>query len=301
MFPTPPIPSGLRFWHLPADASRHGPALDQHLLLNLWIVLALFVLANILLFAGLAFRRRAPRPLHLITLEYIPLAAFTLLFAWLGLRAQHLWAAQRYTGADPAAMQVEVTGMQFVWYFRYPGRDAAFGRTSFALVDPAAGNPLGIDPRDAYGHDDLVSGQLVLPAGREVDLTLRSQDVIHGFAVPEMRLKQNAVPGQDTHIHFTPETPGNYAILCTQVCGLGHYRMHAVLRVLPEPEFDRWLAEREASLRISDLKPRGSSLKMCHFDRSGTALPSRVVEKPAVLLQAPIKPQPIHERPGAAL
>lgn len=249
-------PASLRFWHLPADAARHGPALDHHLLLNLWIALSLLALMHLMLLAGLLFRRRAPRPIHKFTLEYLPLLALVLLFAWLGLRAQHLWAEQRYTGADPAAMQVEVTGMQFVWYFRYPGHDAAFGHTSLALVDPAAGNPLGIDPRDPYGKDDLVSGQLVLPAGREVDLTLRAQDVIHGFAIPQMRLKQNAVPGQDTHIHFTPEIPGDYAILCTQVCGLGHYRMHAVLRVLPEAQFNTWLAQREAakaSTSISDV------------------------------------------------
>ncbi len=247
--PTATQPStSLRFWHLPVDAARHGPALDQHLLLNLWIILALLALMHLLLTAGLLFRRRAPKARHIWTLEYLPLLAFTILFAWLGLRAQRLWAEQRYTGANPAAMQVEVVGMQFVWYFRYPGRDAALGHTSLALVDPGAGNPLGIDPHDAYGKDDLVSGQLVLPANREVDLTLRAHDVIHGFAVPEMRLKQNAVPGQDTHIHFTPEIPGDYAILCTQVCGLGHYRMHAVLRVLPEAQFQQWLAQREAAV-----------------------------------------------------
>ncbi len=202
---------------------------------------------HLFLLAGLLFRRRAPRAKHRLTLEYLPLLALTALFAWLGARAQHLWAAQRYTGAAPSAMQVDVVGMQFLWYFRYPGHDRAFGHTSLALVDPAAGNPLGLDPHDPYGRDDLVSGQLVLPAGREVDLTLRAHDVIHGFAVPEMRLKQNAIPGQDTHIHFTPELPGDYAILCTQVCGLGHYRMHAVLRILPAPEFDRWLHTREAA------------------------------------------------------
>ena len=229
------------------DGSLHGHALDQHLLLNLWIALALLALLHVLLFAGLLLRRRNPRPIHKLTLEYIPLVAFTALFAWLGLRAERLWAEQRYTGADPAAMQVEVTGMQFVWYFRYPGRDRAFGHTSLNLADPGTGNPLGLDPHDPDGKDDVVSGQLVLPAGREVDLTLRAQDVIHGFAVPQMRLKQNAVPGQDNHVHFTPETPGTYAILCTQVCGLGHYRMEAVLRVLPRAEFEDWLRARERS------------------------------------------------------
>ena len=240
-----PLSPSYRFWHLPVDGARHGQAFDQHLLLNLWIALALLALLHVLLLAGLAFRRRAPRPIHKLTLEYLPLACFTLLFGWLGLRAQHLWAEQRYTGASPAAMQVEVTGMQFVWYFRYPGQDRAFGHTSLALADPAAGNPLGLDPRDADGKDELVGGELVLPAGREVDLTLHAQDVIHGFAVPQMRVKQNAVPGLENHIHFTPELPGTYAVLCTQVCGLGHYRMHAVLRVLPQHDFQAWLAGRE--------------------------------------------------------
>ena len=238
----------LSSWHLPADASAHGPALDRHLLLNLDIAFALFILANIFLVSGLLFQRRAPRPIHKLTLEYLPLLALTALFIWLGLRAQQLWAAQRFTGADPAAMQVDVVGMQFLWYFRYPGRDRAFGHTSLALADPGAGNPLGIDPKDPYGHDDLVTGQLVLPAGREVDLNLRSHDVIHGFAIPELRLKQNAIPGQDTHIHFTPTVPGTYAILCTQVCGLGHYRMQAVLRVLSPADFDRWRSAREAAI-----------------------------------------------------
>jgi cytochrome c oxidase subunit 2 len=60
-----------------------------------------------------------------------------------------------------------------------------------------------------------------------------------------MRLKQNAVPGQTQHIHFTPDRPGDYAILCTQVCGLGHYRMQAMLRVLPAEQFDQWLRQQE--------------------------------------------------------
>ena len=240
------IISGQQFWHLPRNASLHGRSLDQHLLLNLWIALALLTLAHLLLLVGLAIRRRAHKPIHKLTLEYLPLAALTILFAFLAIRAQQLWAAQRYTGADLAAMQVEVTGMQFAWYFRYPGRDATFGETKLALTDAPGGNPLGVDPKDSYGTDDFVSSQLVLPAGREVDLTLKAQDVIHGFSVPEMRLKQNAVPGQTAHIHFTPTTPGTYAILCTQLCGLGHYRMQATMLVMPPEKFAAWLAAREA-------------------------------------------------------
>ena len=242
---TQAIPAALRFWHLPVDAAKHGHALDSHLLLNLWIALALFALAQVLLFGSLGFRRRAHRPIHKFTLEYLPILAFAGLFAFLALRAHALWASQRYTGAAPEALQVEVTGMQFAWYFRYPGADETFGRTEPQLVAPAEGNTVGVDPGDSHGVDDIVRSQLVLPAGRQVDLTLRAVDVIHGFAVPEMRLKQNAVPGQIQHIHFTPEAPGEYAILCTQVCGLGHYRMQAMLRVLPPAEFDTWLHAQE--------------------------------------------------------
>ena len=168
---------------------------------------------------------------------------FTLLCGFLAIRAQKLWAIERYTGASPAALQVEVTGMQFAWYFRYPGADGAFGNTSLALVAPGEGNPVGLDPRDTYGRDDIVSSQFVLPVNREVDLALRAIDVIHGFAVPELRLKQNAVPGQTVHIHFTPIVPGEYAVLCTQLCGSGHYRMQASVRVLPQAAFDAWLSE----------------------------------------------------------
>jgi cytochrome c oxidase subunit 2 len=240
-------PSAPNFWHLPENAAAHGHALDTHLLLNLWIALGLIALAHLILLAGLAFRKSAARPTHTLLLEYLPISALTLIFVFLAIRSERLWATQRYTGADFSAMQVEVTGMQFAWYFRYPGADQAFGQTRLALASAAEGNPLGLDPADRYGKDDIVTSQLVLPAGREVDLTLRAQDVIHGFAVPEMRLKQNAVPGETVHIHFTPQVPGEYAILCTQVCGLGHYRMQATMRVLVPTEFDAWLKKRESA------------------------------------------------------
>ena len=253
----PPFASTL--WPLPTDASAHGPTLDAHLLLNLWIALALLALAHILLLTGLVLRNSRTRTIarellddkhdnpdqtnRLWRIEYIPLAFLTLLFAFLTLRAERLWAAARYTGPDLTAMQVEVTGVQFAWYFRYPGPDAVFGVTDPKLVAPQEANPLGLDAHDPHAADDIVSSELVLPANRQVDLRLRAQDVIHGFSVPAMRLKQNAVPGETIHLHFTPTTPGSYAILCTQVCGLGHYRMSATLRVLPPDDFAQWLTQ----------------------------------------------------------
>jgi cytochrome c oxidase subunit 2 len=238
---------GSHFWHLPFDASLHGPALDHQLILNLWIALALFTLAHIILLIGFMSRRRAHRPIHQLTLEYLPLTALTVLFAFLAVHSHHLWAVQRYTGADLSAMQVEVTGMQFAWYFRYPGPDATFGRTKLSLADAGAGNPLGLDPTDPHSADDIVTSQLALPVNREVDLTLRSQDVIHGFSVPQMRIKQNTVPGMTVHIHFTPTVTGTYAIMCTQLCGMGHYRMTATMLVLPQDKFAAWLKQHEVA------------------------------------------------------
>jgi cytochrome c oxidase subunit 2 len=231
-------------WGLPVDASAHGPALDHHLLLNLWIALALLVLVHLILFFGLLARRR-DQPTHLWRIEYLPLAAFAILFSLVAFKAERLWAASRYTGADPSALQVEITGVQFAWYFRYPGPDATFGTKKPRLVAPGEGNPLGIDPTDPHSADDLVTSELVLPVNRQVDLRLNAQDVIHGLFIPEMRLKQNAVPGQTIHVHFTPAAPGTYAILCTQLCGTGHYRMNANLRVVSPEQFAAWLSAKQ--------------------------------------------------------
>lgn len=231
------------------DGVLDGQRFDRLLTLNVAIVFALFVIAHILLVAVLFRRKPADgkdgEGRRTALLKYIPLAGMCGLYVWMAFTAEQLWAANRFQGPSLTAMQVEVTGVQFQWYFRYPGADQAFGATRPQLVDAAGGNPLGIDPRDPRGHDDVVSSVLVLPAGREVDLRLRAQDVIHGFFIPGMRLKQNAVPGLLLHVHFTPDRVGDYPILCSQVCGLGHYRMQARLRVVPQAEFERWLTHEE--------------------------------------------------------
>ena len=244
----PLIPAllGALLWPLPADAAAHGSEFDHHLLLNLYVATALLALVHLILLIGLLSRRRTREPRRHWVVEYLPLSFLVILFAALTIQAEILWASVRYTGADPAALQVEVTGMQFAWYFRYPGADATFGRTDPKLIAPGEGNPVGIDPADTRGRDDIVTSELVLPANREVDLRLHAQDVIHGFAIPEMRLKQNAVPGETVHIHFTPVKPGTYAILCTQLCGTGHYRMQANLRVLQGDDYAAWLASKQA-------------------------------------------------------
>lgn len=232
----------MRNWWLPVDAAAHGPALDRQLHFALTILFALAVLAHLIFLVGLLIKRRRQHA-NVLRLEWAVFIVIALLFVGLSIRAEKLWAEMRYAGADYSAMQVEVVGEQFVWYFRYPGKDAKFGITRPSLVDAGAGNPLGLDQKDEASRDDRVSGELVLPVGREVDLRLRSLDVIHGFSAPELRIKQNAVPGQTIHIHFTPTKEGRFAVLCSQVCGLGHYRMAATIRVVSSAEFARWEEE----------------------------------------------------------
>lgn len=230
---------------MPANGALHGFALDRLMKTSLITIAVLFLLAHLLLTLALIKRRREAGLPGFSRAELFPLIALCGLYIWMAITAQQLWAANRFEGPSPTAMQVEVVGVQFQWYFRYPGQDATFGATLPMLVNAGAGNPLGLDPKDPQGSDDIVSSELVLPAGREVDLRLRAHDVIHGLFIPGMRLKQNAVPGLTLHVHFTPTTPGEYPILCTQVCGLGHGHMEAKLRVVPQAEFQQWLSRHE--------------------------------------------------------
>ena len=229
---------------MPPNGALHGFAVDRLMRLNLAALAVLFVLAHLLLVVALL--RRKPRKLPRMWLaETAPLIGICALYVWMAVTAQRLWARERFEGPAPEALQVEVVGVQFQWYFRYPGNDATFGATRPELVDAPGGNPLGLDSKDAHAADDVVASELVLPAGREIDIRLRAQDVIHGFFIPGMRLKQNAVPGMVLHVHFTPVTPGEYPILCSQVCGLGHGHMEARLRVVSQSDFDSWIADRE--------------------------------------------------------
>ncbi|MFC6644468.1 cytochrome c oxidase subunit II [Granulicella cerasi] len=231
-------------WPLPFDAGNNA-AFDRYLRLNLNVILVLFAVANVMLLVGVLLRKRKATPWRQFAIEYAPLTVFACALIAVAIYSEQLWARQRFVGAAPDAMQVEVTGVQFVWYFRYPGKDAHFGQTKPQFIAPGEGNPLGLDRSDPTSNDDIVTSELVLPAGREVDLALESQDVIHGFSVPELRIKQYATPGQRGHLHFTATKPGSYAILCANVCGMGHYRMTSTLRVVTPEEFAAWLRAHE--------------------------------------------------------
>jgi cytochrome c oxidase subunit 2 len=237
--------SGLRDWWMPPNAAAHGIAVDR---LMRWDVAAMgisFLLANILLvWLAVRPRRKASAP-STWRAEFVPLAVLVAVYIAMAVTAEHLWARERFEGAAPAAMRVEVVAQQFQWYFHYPGTDATYGTSQPQLVNAALGNPIGLDPADDHGRDDIIASELVLPVNREVDLQLRSLDVIHGFFVPQMRLKQNALPGATLHVHFTPIREGVYPILCSQLCGSGHARMQARMRVVSPSAYDAWLASHQ--------------------------------------------------------
>jgi cytochrome c oxidase subunit II len=115
--------------------------------------------------------------------------------------------------AGPNPLRIAVTAQQFAWKFEYPG------------------------------EDKVTSGELVLPVGQAVKLTLHSLDVIHAFWVPEFGQKSDAVPGIETTLVITPTKVGEYAVVCTELCGLGHSTMRAHVRVVERPAYEKFLAD----------------------------------------------------------
>ncbi len=212
-------------WWLPMGASAAAAGIDHHFTVSFILMGVVFVAAQLAL-GYLAWKYRAGGSSSKAeyshgntTLELVWTVLTAVLFVGMNLMSSSIWASERFRQAEAEAVHVEVTGMQFAWYFRYPG--------------PAS-------------KDDVVSGVMVVPVNREVEVILRAHDVIHSFFVPQMRFKQDAVPGLAIHMHFTPIQTGEYEIACAELCGLGHYKMHGMLKVVSQEEFDKWLAAREA-------------------------------------------------------
>ncbi len=240
------------------SASDHGEHIDTMMWITLAITGFVFIVTQILLF-WFAFRyqasekRKAYYYPHNNKLELlwtaVPAITLTVLVSF-GL---YYWF--RITGDAPKeAMEVEVTGHQFGWEYRYPGKDGVLGRQNYKLINPAKNNPLGQDWKDAANHDDLHTTELHLVVNKPVKMVIRSQDVIHDVGLPHFRMKMDAVPGIPTTMWFTPkytteemkQKTGNenfvYEISCDQMCGAGHYSMRGVIVVETQAEYDKWIA-----------------------------------------------------------
>ncbi len=240
---------------IPAAASSHAASLDAvlvsvhtHMLLIFVVWLAVFV------YALLRFRKGAnPEPRRQGVRGMWPAIAIggvivgdVVILAALALPAWSVRNEPPAAGVQP--IEVRITAEQFAWNIHYPGPDGVFGRTDMALI--SATNPIGIDRQDAAASDDIgLLNILTLPVDRTVVVQLMSRDVVHSFTLNEMRVKQDANPGMVSRVWFTPITTGQWDIACSQLCGLGHYRMRGEYRIVTSEQFEEWQTAEVARLR----------------------------------------------------
>jgi len=244
----------LRWLGLPVEASAQATRIDLIIALVHWLMLAMFVGWMIFFIYVLVRFRRGAHPkaryegasgrlarlaeMGVVAAEVILLVFFSI----------PTWSAR--VDAFPAEQQatvVRVVAEQFIWNIQYSGPDGVFGRTRRELVGPD--NPLGLDITDPAARDDVwTQNQLNLPVGRPVIVHLSSKDVIHSFGLPQMRVKQDAIPGVEQRLWFTPTRTGEWEIACSQLCGLGHYRMRGFYTIQTQTEFNAWLASQPTGL-----------------------------------------------------
>jgi cytochrome c oxidase subunit 2 len=236
---------------LPEDISTHGHAIDEQLNDTMWEAGISFIGAQLVLafFVWSFTGRKEGSPLKNFPggARVMVIGAFLLVgteILALGVMGQKAWATVYFTPPKPDAIQIQVQAEQFAFYFRYPGPDGKFGNIHPDKIDEGNQNYFGLDPaNEVEARDDIVSGELVIPVNREVNLMMHAKDVGHSFYVRELRIQQDFVPGLDLSVHFTATKIGKYEIVCTQLCGLGHYNMKAYLNVMSQADYDNWLKQ----------------------------------------------------------
>ncbi len=322
---------------LPDMISAHGGVIDRQIYLTLWITGVIMVLAHIgLILAVLKFKAKEGRKVQYFhgnnAFEITTVVLSLILFVGLNIMGQGVWAEMHLNEKPKDAVQIEVMGMQFKWYFRYPGRDKKFDSLSVhaAKETEGEGNFFGIEDYDET--DDITKATITIPLDTDVVVRLRSRDVLHSFNVRELRIKQDTVPGLEIEIPFkamkektlkftldpgalvakldagelSPELKkafgdqqvaqkehtfalyegaavkvekagsqwlissgskkdsrgqdkpvyikhrimlengklnvyrANYEVVCTELCGLGHYTMRGQIDLLPKADYDAW-------------------------------------------------------------
>ena len=206
-------------WLPDAASEEAGPIDNVYWVITIICIIIFGVVAGVSLYAVYKFRARPDdeedgAPIH----GHTGLEIFWTAIPTAGVVAITVYSAVVLVDIEdipPDSRVVEVTAQQFAWSYFYP-------------------------------EADVVSGELVLPIDESVLLSMRSPDVIHAFWVPEWRMKQDVVPGIETKLRITPNQFGEYSVICTELCGLGHSTMRARARVVDRAEFDSWLAEKQA-------------------------------------------------------
>ena len=239
----------LEWLGFPPAASAHAADLDHINVLVHWLMLVLFVGWGAFFIYTLVRFRSGAHPvadhggLKGTLSKWIEggvLLAEVILLIFFSIPA---WNARvEAFPSETESTVLRVVAEQFAWNIHYPGPDRRFGKTDVKLV--SADNPLGLDRSDADAKDDITTiNQMNLPVNKPVIVHLSSKDVIHSFGLPQMRVKQDAIPGIVHNVWFTPTGTGEWEIACSQLCGLGHYRMRGFYTIQSQSDFDAWLKE----------------------------------------------------------
>jgi len=238
----------------PVQASTHAAEVDQMTVLVHWLMLVLFIGWGCFFIYVLFRFRKGANPVASYTgakgkiskgleVGVAVIEVFLLVFY-----AIPAWAKRvKAFPSENEAVVVRVVAEQFAWNIHYHGPDGKFGRTDVKLV--SADNPLGLDRTDPDAKDDVTTiNQLNLPVDRPVLVHLSSKDVIHSFGLYEMRVKQDAIPGMNIPVWFIPNRIGEYEIACSQLCGLGHFRMRGFITIQSQADFQKWFDAQEKEL-----------------------------------------------------
>ena len=217
----------------PENISTFGADIDHVFYLIYYIVGFWFLLAQgAILYFILRFRRRPGQSAAYIRgdtwkqLSWILIPAAIVMVLDLGIDAAGARVWEEIKTQIPAGdVHLEINAKQFEWMITYPGLDAKLGTA-----------------------DDFISNsELHVPAGKSIRITLKSKDVIHSFFLPNVRLKQDVVPGRAIDVWFKVTKPGSYELACAELCGFGHYTMRGTLIVQTPQDYDRWVQERSSN------------------------------------------------------
>ena len=249
---------------LPVNSASHGMMVDNMIGWVHWLMFALFIgWGTFLIITVIKFRssNNPKADYNGVQSHYSQYAEYGVIFfeafLLIGLSIP-LYSQIKTSLPSNDVHHVRVIAQQFAWNIHYPGEDGKFGNTSIDLVDEES-NPIGLDRTSTYGGDDIVSiNQMHLPVNKKVMIHLSSKDVIHAFGIPEMRIKQDAIPGMTIPFYFTPNMTSvdfldkikgskregkGYEIACAQLCGNSHYRMRGYVTIDSESEYQDWLTE----------------------------------------------------------
>jgi cytochrome c oxidase subunit 2 len=248
------IPILLHTWDAPADISTHGHLIDEQMAETMAEAGISFLAAQFLLalFIWQCSNRGKETKLKsfpggakaLVIAAVLVVGVEVLALGVFGVKA---WAGQYLTPPSADAMPIQVQAGQFAFYFRYPGPDGKFGPLHPERINEGSQEFFGLDKEhDVESRDDVVTAEMAIPVNKEIHLLMHAKDVGHSFFVRELRVQQDFVPGLDVALHFTATKVGKYEIVCTQLCGLGHYNMKAYLEVMSQDDFNDWMKKETA-------------------------------------------------------